>query len=428
MNETTMTARPTLASSVDAVVVGAGAAGIAAARHLLAKRPDLSVIVLEAASRIGGRASSVRPDSLGGHAVDLGCGWFHGSRDNEWLKIAQELGFAIDRTPAPWTDPERIIARNKGAEALARKAINGFFERLGRYDTERADAAWSVVVPPDDNWISRFEPLANFLNGADLASSSIADFQNYDPGGGPDLRTKDGYGTVVAAYGRPLNIHLETAVERIEHRGARSVRITTNRGTLNASVVIVTVSTTVLANETIRFDPPVPVKIEAASKLPLGKVNKLFLAVVPGTELPPDRNLMGTHGSGGTASYQIRPFGTAAIEAYFGGQLAEDLERGGTRAATAFAIDELVDCFGSGIRNKLAFAAASSWCADRWIGGGYSYALPGQAGQRQRLAAPIDARLFFAGEACSPKKFSTAHGAYESGIAAAEAAMIGLFT
>jgi len=66
---------------------------------------------------------------------------------------------------------------------------------------------------------------------------------------------------------------------------------------------------------------------------------------------------------------------------------------------------------------------ASFWRADPFARGSYSYAVPGHADDRASLARPVDDRLFFAGEACSPNFFSTAHGAYETGIAAGEAAL-----
>ncbi|MEZ2128721.1 MULTISPECIES: flavin monoamine oxidase family protein [unclassified Sinorhizobium] len=424
MNDTISPETHAPADTADVVIVGAGAAGIAAARHLLGKRPDLNVVVLEASSRVGGRALSIRPEALAGQAIDLGCGWFHGSHGNEWLRIARDMGFTIDETPAPWNDPDRrYVVGDATAESLARQAINSFFLQLHQYDTASSDAAWSDAVPAGSRWTSRFEMIASMMNGSDMAHSSIADFQNYEPGEGPDIRTVDGYGTVVAAYSAPLNIHLETAVSTIDHNGAKCIAITTNRGVFKATAVIVTVSTMMLSRETVRFDPPLASKIEAASNLPLGKVNKLFLAGAP-ADLPRDKNLLGTHGRTGAVTYQIRPFGIGAIEAYIGGQLAEDLERAGEQAAAAFAIDELVAYFGSDLRQKLSFAAMSGWCGNPWIGGAYSYALPGQALQRDVLSEPVDGRLFFAGEACPPGKFSTAHGAYESGVEAAEAAMI----
>jgi monoamine oxidase len=74
----------------------------------------------------------------------------------------------------------------------------------------------------------------------------------------------------------------------------------------------------------------------------------------------------------------------------------------------------------------MAPLASTAWLQDPWSRGSYSFALPGHADDRAVLAAPVDDRLFFAGEACSPNFFSTAHGAWLSGISAADAALASL--
>jgi monoamine oxidase len=117
----------------------------------------------------------------------------------------------------------------------------------------------------------------------------------------------------------------------------------------------------------------------------------------------------------------MRPFGRPLIECYFGGSLAEALERGGSQAFFDFAKGELVDLLGSDFAKRITPIAEHSWGTDPFAGGAYSYAKPGYADSRAKLAAPVDGRLFFAGEACSTEDFSTAHGAYLSGVAAAEA-------
>jgi monoamine oxidase len=89
----------------------------------------------------------------------------------------------------------------------------------------------------------------------------------------------------------------------------------------------------------------------------------------------------------------------------------------------AFAVDELAALRGNAIRRQLTPLAASSWRGDEFARGSYSYARPGHADDRAILAAPVDGRIFFAGEACSLNFFSTVHGAYETGTAAAEAAL-----
>ena len=92
----------------------------------------------------------------------------------------------------------------------------------------------------------------------------------------------------------------------------------------------------------------------------------------------------------------------------------------------SFAASELARLLGNDIRKRIARLASTAWLQDPWSRGSYSYALPGHANDRAILAAPIDNRLFFAGEASSPNFFSTAHGAWLSGITAAEAALASL--
>jgi monoamine oxidase len=116
----------------------------------------------------------------------------------------------------------------------------------------------------------------------------------------------------------------------------------------------------------------------------------------------------------------VRPFGRPQIEAYFGGRLARELEAGGAAAFYDFAVKELTGILGSSFAQRLKPIRMHCWGSDLFSRGSYSYALPGKAACRNTLAAPVDNRLFFAGEACSPNDFSTAHGAYATGIAAAD--------
>ncbi|CEG10144.1 Monoamine oxidase [Afipia felis] len=113
----------------------------------------------------------------------------------------------------------------------------------------------------------------------------------------------------------------------------------------------------------------------------------------------------------------------ACIEGYFGGSFARELEDAGDGALVQAAIDEIAGLLGNDVRKKLTPLASSRWAHDEFARGSYSHALPGHAGDRAVLAAPVDGRLFFAGEATSPNFFSTAHGALESGFRAAKEVM-----
>jgi monoamine oxidase len=103
--------------------------------------------------------------------------------------------------------------------------------------------------------------------------------------------------------------------------------------------------------------------------------------------------------------------------------LAAELEAAGDSAFADFAISELVGLLGSNFARRVKPLKLHRWGVDPFSRGSYSYALPGKADCRAELAAPVDDRLFFAGEACSRSDYSTAHGAYLTGVAAAEGAI-----
>ncbi|HWT58300.1 MAG TPA: NAD(P)/FAD-dependent oxidoreductase [Rhizobium sp.] len=401
----------------DVVIIGAGAAGIAAARRLQAIRPDLSILLLEAGDRLGGRAWSIGLPGASDIALDLGCGWLHGARTNAWTGIADEVGLTVDRTPAPWNGGRRL-QRDDAETRAAQEAIGAYFERLESHEGDDTDLA--AMLEPGNAWNGQIRAIGTYITGAELERSSVVDYNRYDPGPGPDWRVREGYGTLISRYGRPVPARLGVEVTRIDHRHAGHIAIETNQGGLSARAVLVTVSTNMLAAEKIAFDPPLPEKIEAAARLPLGLADKLFLRLDNQEALPADTHMLGSISRGATGTYQLRPLGAPVVEAYFAGDLAHDLEREGRDAAFSFAADELAAQFGADIRKELSVTAISAWAAAPHIGGSYSYAEPGASDLRTVLAAPHDQRIFFAGEACSRSRYSTAHGAYETGVAAAD--------
>ncbi len=404
--------------AVDVAVVGAGAAGLAAARHVMAARPDLSVLVLEAGARLGGRAHTLGPEALGA-PVDLGCGWLHGARDNAWTGIAGELGFALDRTPAPWDGGGRDLGLPLADEADQAAARARFFERADAFPETAPDVALSTFLEPGGRWNALFDAVGTYINGVDLAGASARDYARYDPGRPPDWRVVRGYGRLVGAYGEAVPVVTGAAVSRIEHGHAARLRLHTARGTLDAAAAVVAVPTNVLASGALSFDPALPGKAEAAGRLPLGQVEKLYVALTSADGLPTDGHLIGSPFRTGTGAYQVRPSGRPVIEGFYGGDLARDLRAGGLAAAMDFAARELAGRFGTAFKARLGRGVLSNWGGDPRFGGAYSYAPPGCSDARAVLAEPASDRIAFAGEACSRPRFSTAHGAYETGVAAA---------
>jgi monoamine oxidase len=399
---------------VDVVVIGAGAAGIAAARRLRAA--ELSVLVLEARDRVGGRAWTLRRPS--GPPLDLGCGWLHSADENDWTMIAADLGFAIDATPPPWGRSARTIGMPEAERRDFYAAWERFYACLDAAADVEPDRAAADFLVPGCRWNALLNAVSTYINGVELDRLSVHDFSRYHDTG-VNRRVEKGYGALMEAYAAPLDIVRACPATRIDHGGAR-VRIETAQGAVTASSAVVAVPTSIIARELLRFSPALPEKIQAAAALPLGLADKLFLQVEEPDDLPPQTRLFGSTDRTATGSYHVRPFGAALIEGYFGGELARGLEAEGEGAFAAFALDELAAAFGNDIRKRLSPIAASAWGRDPFALGSYSAAQVGQANARSVLAAPVDDRLFFAGEACSRHDFSTAHGAHRTGVAAAE--------
>ena len=405
-----------MTSSVfDVVVIGAGAAGIAAGRRLA--DAGVNFVILEARSRVGGRAWTATKEGM---PLDLGCGWLHSGDRNPWTKIAEAAGLTVDRTPAPWTS-RRDISMSDAERREFDAAMERFNRRVAEAAKQGKDHPAADYLDPEDSWNGLIDAISSYANGAELDQISVLDWQNYADDN-VNWRVLEGYGTAIGRYGSNLPFVLDCTVTLIDHSGG-TIRVETSRGNFTAKAVIVALPTSVIATEIVRFSPPLPIKVESAAGLPLGLADKVMLAVERADDLPAETRLFGKIDRTATGAYHFRPFGRPIVEGFFGGRLARDLEEAGEAAFGQFAIDELAAHLGGDIRPRLRAIAVSAWHRDPFARGSYSHALPGKAGARATLADPVDDRLFFAGEACSLESFSTAHGAFETGVAAAEAVL-----
>ena len=395
------------------VIIGGGAAGVAAARRL--GESGVATLLLEASQRVGGRAYTV---NVAGYALDLGCGWLHSADRNPWVAVADAMGFVVDRRGPAWGQQYRDLGFSSAEQEAADDAFSAWRERLA---TPPPSDCAGDALEPGGAWNAYLQAMSGYISGAALERISAADYLAYDEASTRhNWRLPAGYGTLVAAsLPATVALRLATPVEAIDLIAA-GVSITTRSGSITARAAIVTVSTDVLVSGAFRLPSALDDWRHAAASLPLGRNEKLFLEIVGDSPFEAETHVIGDPRDACTGSYYVRPLGRPVIEGFFGGDGAGMLAESGPVAGFAHAADQLAALFGADVRRMLRPLAASSWSRMEYVGGAYSYALPGHSVARGELARSFDQRLFFAGEATQRNDFSTAHGAYQSGTRAAE--------
>jgi monoamine oxidase len=402
----------------DVVVIGAGAAGIAALRTLLGAGVD--AVALEARERVGGRAHTLRMGA--GFPVDCGAAWVHSADINPLSGPIAEAGFALDSSPPHWMRQAANEDFPAAEQRAFRAALQTLDERVEAAARTGVDRPVSELFEPGGRWNVMLDAFSSYYNGAEFEQVSLLDYAAYEDSG-VNWRVREGYGAAIAAFAPMERIVTGCAVTLVRHDGPQ-VRLETPQGTLSARAVIVTVPTPLLANGQLRFEPGLPAAAEAAAGLPLGLADKVFLGLDEPEQLPVEGHLFGSTTRTETGSYHLRPVGRPYIEVFLGGRCARTLEGEGEGAMAAFAVEELVRLLGADIRAKLHPLGETRWAADPWAMGSYSHALPGRSAARTALVAAGTERIAFAGEACHPTLYSTVHGAWASGEAAAAAGVV----
>jgi len=337
----------------DVVVIGGGAAGIAAARRL--HDAGIDCLIVEARNRLGGRAWTVPGPN--GSALDLGCGWLHSADRNPWVAIARAQGLTIDETPPPWA--RSSLGFQRGEQDDYRAAMAAFYARVNEIAHAGADVSVAAALEPGGRWNGLLTAVVTFISGAEPEKVSARDFADYD-NTDVNWRVVEGYGATVAGHGAGVPAAFDSPVLRVDHGGKR-LKIETANGALIADRAIVTLPTTVLAQSETLFAPALPEKLDAARELPLGLDDKLFLALDKPEEFEANSRLFGAKHNGKTAAYHIRPFGRAQIECFFGGDNARELEAAGEGAFFDFAVGELTGILGGVLRSCLKQKDIRGW-------------------------------------------------------------------
>jgi len=408
------------AAETDVLIIGAGVAGIAAARALRARR--LSCLVLEAKDRIGGRAYT---DTT---CFDHGASWLHQANDNPLTGFAEALGFeTVDHDKLR---QRLLFTEGRFATAAERQAFAAAEDHFWRViEAAAADGAPDRPASDAAPEGGRFDPLVAHWEGAQICAAELSRMSLHDFAttalDGPNLLLRRGLGTLVSTLAEGLPIRLNAPVMQLDW-SSNHVEASGAFGRLRARAAIITVSTGVLAQGGITFTPDLPAEKHAAIKaLPLGLLNKLAFPIPPGVlpEFGPFASLRRDIAAAGDRpiSWIARPFGAPVMLAFIGGSLAWESSRAGKQATEAHARAEFARVFGAEAAAALGPPIITDWGGDPHFLGSYSHAIPGGQAARRVLGEPFaDGRLIFAGEACHPRFAATVAGAWLSGEGAAQ--------
>lgn len=416
----------------DVIIIGAGAAGISAARRL--SRSGKSFAVLEASDRLGGRCFT--DTRAFGVPYDQGANSLHETSSFPVAQLCIKAGLEIHKT-AP-TQQLRTIAKQLNSPGGARYRpareweLEEFYVNLARCKGEIAKASVSdgdtscAKALPNDiaEWRSTMEfMLGPFAFGTDLADMSA---KEYVSSAVPEssTRIRQGVGALIGrlAHGSPIQFF--SPVSRIEW-GSQAIEVETRGQSLTARAVILTASTGVLASGKINFKPALPARYaEAINKLKLSSYDRVAFEMNDNRlGIPNDTLLFEKASDRHTAAGWGNFMGSRLCFVQVGGKTSAELAEEGEAALKSFALDWLIAQFGSDVRKFVARSHATRWNKQPWALGAFSSASPGGQSARQVLSGPLGDRIWFAGDAVHESLWGTVAGAWESGERAANEAL-----
>jgi monoamine oxidase len=417
-------------AGTDVIVIGAGAAGIAAARELVTS--GRSVIVLEARDRVGGRAFT--DESFVSHPVELGAEFIHGENVATWDWVREfdlpttgkahdyEMwahigGQLLDREAffllaGDLLTREHELVQRWRQESLPEAPLSDALDRWGEFFDQPLSAEARRMV---DGMVA--STLASDAREVGIQASRNASYDN--DGRFRHFRLLRGYSNLMRAASSALDIRTSEVVRRIRW-DANAISIETQTNTYAASLAVVTLPLGVLQSGDVAFDPALPVeKSDAIDRMNAGSIGKVVLKF-DNVYWPPNHTFMWTPletqlwwrpGQGQDAEEPV-------VTAFFGGDASRRFGAMSPQEAARAAVDDLEAITGKRLHDRLADYRVLIWSSEQFTRMGYSSLPPGGEGLREALAAPIGA-LHFAGEATSAVRPATVHGAIESGKRAA---------
>jgi monoamine oxidase len=409
----------TLPRDADIVVIGAGAAGIAAARRVMAA--NRKVIVIEATGQPGGRC--LTDTTTFDIPFDRGARWLHNPETNPMVKLARTVGLDVSASPLG----QKIRVGRRNARAGETEEFLAALVRANRAiddASRRGDVSCAAALPKD---LGDWAWTADFVLGANATGKDLKDVSALDKTRAQDrsaaIGCRQGLGTLVAKLAADVPLALSTPASHIAWNG-RDVTVDTPSGKITARAAIITVSSNVLVADGIKFTPDLPKRqLDAASRLGLGSYDRVALQL-PGNPLGLSRDdvLIEQSTSTRTAMLFANVGGGSLCLLDVAGSFGRDLSAQGEAAMAAFAVEWLTKLYGSDIGASVKKTSSTRWNAAPFALGAMSVASVGGQPSRKILTEPVGC-LFLAGEATHETLWGTVDGAWDSGERAADAAL-----
>jgi len=405
----------------EVVIIGAGIAGLEAARTLHSK--GISFVVVEANNRIGGRVHT--NNDIFGVPFDMHAHWMSYPSGNPLIKYGKNNGFDIYRDP-------RVSKSFVGKREATNEEYKDIDKTYALFN-KRIENSSNNITGDDDNVRTALgEDFFKRPWGYTVASNwgvwgMAQNSKDYSPkdwwnseGGGQHF-CREGYGTLVAHYGRDVPVSLNTWVTEIDW-GGDGVKVITTAGSIKAKAVIVTVSVGVLAKNRIRFTPELPQKkLEAIDGIDMAVMDYIGLQFTDdvfgfGADVYVDQQQHDENGVG----YMANMSGTNLVYSYVGGDQAKALENEKMDVAIAYGLDGMKSMLGNDIEKKFIKGYATTTGKIPFWDGSYSTAKPGKQPMRAVLRQTLAKKLFFSGEACSPARWASVDGGLNAGKTSAK--------
>ena len=425
----------------DVVVIGAGIAGMIAARDLSRAGPGLKVLLLEAQDRVGGRLLTLYDDEQGlpSHGVEVGAQMIHGSNAATWELIRefelQTRPLAEDLAVKPlWPSRESRVPDAEMLDPIFASIDRAFSAHAGG-DLPFSEFVEGLWLEPADRELVYSESLSwsaepDRISTRALLQDSLA-WEEYHDG---DFQILGGHGALVEKLAADLEGRIQTQSEVTQlfwSKGLAGVgyRYQGVETSLTCRQLIVTLPVGVLQGGSISVNPALPdTHLRAINAMEMGNV-----VVVPMLFSEPfwQDSFAGPGAWTSPAGrYQFwvphsAGKGGHAVQGWFEGRAATELSALGPEAGLARVIRMLEEASGAkDLIEKLHWHHIEDWSGNPYSRGSYSFTRPGGAVLRQALAEPVGKTLYFAGEATAPAPhFQTVHGAYMSGKRAARQVM-----